>query len=212
MRDAYDVASFTPDHLHPDNNTSPSYPQAASGSGSGGKDKKKVGRQPSSQQVASPVAPPVKQGPPSLPGAQCRFFAPRQSPAPHPDAPSIAATFADIAARVLRESNCLLPLGFSATVNQHGAISLTLTDKATPAPSYAPSFVSLTRALNQFFPVGENPWCTLVLAPTAMQLAIHGLPLRFLPPNEKGLFPYIRQAILNNKATPVLSARYLNPD
>jgi len=157
------------------------------------------------------MAPPVKKGPPSLPGAQRRFFAPRQSPSPHPDALAIAATFPDIAARVLRESNCLLPLGFSATVNPRGSVSLTVTDKATPAASYAPYFDSLTRALNQSFPVGNNPWCTLVLAPTAVQLAIHGLPLRFLPQDEEELFPYIQQAILNDKATQILSARYLNP-
>ena len=211
-RDAYDASSFTPGHLHPDQNPSPSYAQAGSGSGSGGKERKKVGKQPSLQQGTSAVAPTDKKGPPSLSGAQRRFFAPRQSPAPHPDAPSIAATFPEIAARVLRESNCLLALGFSATVNQRGAISLTVTEKATPAASYAPYFDSLTRALNESFPVGENPWCTLVLAPTAVQLAIHGLPLCFLPQDEEELFPYIRQAILNAKVTLVLSARYLNPD
>jgi len=59
--------------------------------------------------------------------------------------------------------------------------------------------------------VGDNPWCTLVLAPTAVQLAIHSLPLCFLPQDEEELLPYIRQAILNDKATPILSARYLNP-
>ena len=175
------MASFTPGHLHPDNNPSPSYAQAASGSGLSGKDMEKVGKKPSPQQVASAVAPPIRKGPPSLPGAQRRFFAPLQSPAPHLDASTIAATFPDIAARVLRESNCLLPLGFSATVNPRGAISLTVTEKATLAVSYAPYFHCLTRALNQSFPVGENPWCTLVLAPTAVQLAIHSLPLRFLP-------------------------------
>ena len=79
-RGAYDVSSFTPGHLHPDNKPSPSYAQAASGSGSGGKGKGKVGKPPSPQQGASTVAPPVKKGPPSLPGAQRRFFAPRQSP------------------------------------------------------------------------------------------------------------------------------------
>jgi len=206
------VASFTPGHLHPDNNPSPSYVQAASGSSLGARDKRKVGKQPSPQQVASAVAPPGKKGPPSLPGAQRRFFAPGQSPALHPDAPSIAATFPDIAAGVLRESNCLLPLGFSATVNLRGAISLRVTDRATPAASYALYFDSLTRDLNQSFPVGENPWCTLVLAPTAVQLAIHSFPLGFLPPDEEELFPYIRQAILNDKASPVLSARYLTAD
>jgi len=207
----YDLDSFRPGHLHPDVHPSPSYAQAASGSGSGGKGKSKAGKPPFPQQVASAVAPPVKMGPPSLPGAQRRFFAPRQSPSPHPDAPTIAATFPDIAARVLRESNCLLPLGFTATVNPRGSVSLTVTDKATPAASYAPYFDSLTRALNQSFPVGENPWCTLVLAPTAVQLAIHGLPLRFLPQDEEELFPYIRQAILDDKATQILSGRYLNP-
>ena len=146
-RTAYDVFSFTHGHLHPDNNPSPSYAQAASGSGSGGKDKKNGRKQPSPQHVASAVAPPVKRGPTSLQGAQRRFFAPCQSPAPHPDAPSIAETFPDLAAGVLRESNCLLPLGFSATVNPRGAISLTVTDKATPAVSYAPYFDSLPRAL-----------------------------------------------------------------
>jgi len=179
-RGAYDIASFTPGHLHPDVHPSPFYAQAASSSGSGGKGKGKAGKPPSSQLVVSGTAPPVKKGPPSLPGAQRRFFAPRQSPSPHPDALTIAAPFPDIATRVLRESNCLLPLGFSATVNPRGSVSLTVTDKATPAASYAPYFDSLTRALNQSFPVGENPWCTLVLAPTAVQLAIHGLPLRFI--------------------------------
>jgi len=210
-RGAYDLASFTPGHLHPDVHPSASYAQAASGSRSGGKGTGKAGKPPSPQLVASTVAPHVKKGPPSLPGAQRRFFAPRKSPSPHPDAHTIAATFPDIAARVLRESNCLLPLGFSATVNPRGSVSLTVTDKATPAASYAPYFDFLTRALNQSFPVGQNPWCTLVLAPTAVQLAIHGLPLRFLPQDEEELFPYIRQAIHNDKATQILSAWYLNP-
>jgi len=167
----YDLDSFTPGHLHPDAHPTPSYAQVASGSGSGGKGKSKAGKPPSPQQVASTVAPPVKKGTPSLPGAQRRFFAPRQSPSPHPDALTIAATFPDIAARVLRESNCLLPLGFTATVNPRGSVSLSVTDKATPAASYAPYFDSLTRALNQSFPVGENPWCTLVLAPTAIHIS-----------------------------------------
>jgi len=207
----YDLDSFTPGHLHPDNVVSPSYTQAASGSGSGGKSQSKAGKVPSPQPVASAAAPPVKKGPPSLPGAQRRFLAPCQSPSPHPDAPTIAATFPDIAARVLRGSNCLLPLGLSATVNPRVSVSLTVTDKTTPAASYAPYFDSLTLALNQSFPVGENPWGTLVLAPTAVQLAIHSLPLRFLPQDEEELFPYIWQAILNDKASPILSARYLNP-
>lgn len=77
----YDLSSFMPGHLHPDNVLSPSYAQAASGSGSGGKGKNKAGKPSSPQQVASSVAPPVQKGPPSLPGAKRRFFAPaRPSP------------------------------------------------------------------------------------------------------------------------------------
>jgi len=165
---------------------------------------------PSRLRVRSPLL--LKRGLPASQVLNVAFLL-LVSPPPHTQTPpSIAGTFPDIAARVLRKSNCLLPLGFSATVNLRGVISLTVTDKATPASSYAPYFDSLTRALNQSFPVGENPWCTLVLAPTAVQLAIHSLPLRFLRQDEGELFPYIRQTILNDKATPVLSARYHNPD
>jgi len=73
-RGAYDLACFTSCHLHPDNTSSPFYAQAASDSGSGGKTKK-TSKPPSPQPVASEAAPPVKKGPPSLPGAQRRFFA-----------------------------------------------------------------------------------------------------------------------------------------
>ena len=60
--------------------------------------------------------------------------------------------------------------------------------------------------------MGENPWAQFILAPTAVQLAIQALRLRFLPQDEEELelFPYLRQAIHNDKATPILSARYLN--
>ena len=53
-RGAYDLASFTPSHLHTDYTSSPWYAQAASGSGSGGKTKK-ASKPPSPQQVASAV-------------------------------------------------------------------------------------------------------------------------------------------------------------
>jgi len=137
-------------------------------------------------------------------------LAPRLSPASHTHTPAIAATFTNIAARVVRESNCLLPLGFTASVNIRRAVSLPVTDKAMPATSYAPYFESLTRSLNQSFPVGENPWAQFILAPTTVQLAIHALLLSFIPQDEEELFPYLRRAILNDKATPILSARYLN--
>jgi len=85
-----------------------------------------------------------------------------------------------------------------------------VTARATPAASYALYFESLTRSLNKSFPVGENAGAQFILALTAVQLAIHALPLRFLPQDEEELFPYLRQAILNDKATLILSARYLN--
>lgn len=49
--------------------------------------------------------------------------------------------------------------------------------------------------------MGENPWAQFRLGPTAVQLAIQALPLRFVPQDEEELFPYLRQAILNDKAT-----------
>jgi len=58
--------------------------------------------------------------------------------------------------------------------------------------------------------VGETPWAEFILAPTAVQLAIHALPISFLPHDEEELFPYVGQAILNDKTNPILLARYLN--
>ena len=49
------------------------------------------------------------------------------------------------------------------------AISLTITEKATPATSYAPYFNCLTRALNQSFTIGENPCGPFIIAPTAVK-------------------------------------------
>jgi len=63
-RGAYEVASFTTGHLHLDYSPPTSYRQVASGAGSSGKSKNKVGKPPSPQQVASKVAPKVIKGPP----------------------------------------------------------------------------------------------------------------------------------------------------
>jgi len=91
-RGVYDLPSFTPGYHHSHYISSPSYAQAASGAGSGGKTKK-TSKLSLPQQVASAAAPPVKKGQPSLPRTQRHFIAPRLSPVPHPDAPAIAATF-----------------------------------------------------------------------------------------------------------------------
>ena len=86
--------------------------------------------------------------PPSLLYASRRFYAIRNSPAPHPLAADIKRTFPDIVASTLSESNCLLPKGFFAKINDRGAVSLTVTDPHTPASSYSSYFDALTRRLN----------------------------------------------------------------
>lgn len=58
--------------------------------------------------------------------------------------------------------------------------------------------------------MGENAWAPCILTPTAVQLAIYTVPLPFLPRDEEALLPYLRQAIHNNKGTPIVAARYLN--
>jgi len=49
--------------------------------------------------------------------ASRRFFTDRSKPAPHAHAQCLAATFPDIAAAILAKSNCFLPKGFIAKVN-----------------------------------------------------------------------------------------------
>ena len=84
---------------------------------------------------------------------------------PHPDRDTIAATFPDIAADVLRSSNCALPLSFTAKVNSNGTVTLLGVDPATPASDYSPFFSALAARLNKSFPVGTSPWLPFRLAP-----------------------------------------------
>ena len=71
--------------------------------------------------------------PPPLPQAVCRPFAFRTTFEPHPEALKIAAHFPDMAASVLREANCSLPVSFTCTVNDKGSESLLGTDLHTAA-------------------------------------------------------------------------------
>jgi len=206
----YDLTIFTPATLHPDyaprTTTTPTYAQAAgSGQGRGNKGKKKA----SASEVAKTGTHEIRT-PPSLPLASRRFFAPRSEPAPHALAQRIAASFPDIAAATLTDSNCLLPKGFIAKVNNRGAVSLTGTNPNTPAEAYAPYFDALTRRLNQSFPVRNNPWLTFTQAPTTVQLAIHSIPTHILPDDDEHLFTFIKNSILNAKAVEIGAARYLN--
>ena len=131
---------------------------------------------------------------------------------PHPQAARITKTFPDIVATALTESNCLLPKGFRVNVNDRGAVSLTGTDPLTPAESYAPYFDAITRRLNQSYPTGYSPWLPFSLAPTAVQLAIHSIPIDVLPDDDDKLFPFLKSSIINAKAAKISAARYLNKD
>ena len=115
-------------------------------------------------------------------------------------------------ASTLTDSNCLLPKGFFAKVNDRGAISLTVSNPHTSASSYSPYFDNLTRHLNQSYPTGSNPWLMLTLAPTAVQLAIHSIPCDVLPDDDDQLFPLLNRCIENAKEISIISARYLNQD
>ena len=136
----------------------------------------------------------------------------RQVQTPYPDRDTIAATFPDIAAEVLRSSNCALPLFFTAQVNSKGTVTLLGVDPSTPASDYSPFFSALVARLTKSFPVGTSPWLPFRSAPNENQFAIHGLPLRYLPSDPEGLFVYLKSAILNAKGLQITSARFLNDD
>ena len=206
----YDLSKFTqatqpldykPKHL-------PTYAQA---SGSGRSAKGKKAKKATATKVAHPMGEPSKPVT-SLPFASRRFFAVRETPLPHPLAACITKTFPDIVATTLTESNCLLPKGFSVKVNDRGAVSLTGTDPLTPAESYAPYFDAISRRLNQSSPTGSSPWLSFSLGPTAIQLAIHSVPIDLLPDDDDQLFPFLKSSILNAKAVKISAARYLNND
>ena len=206
-----DPTTFISGHLAPDcPKPQSSYAQAASkGTSKGKKNKSSL----TAAQVASASNLATgNQAPRSLPTAERRFYAPRSSPSEHPQAPLIAATFADIAARVLRDANCVLPLAVTTKVNDHGSVTLLVTDPATPAAAFAPYFDALASQLNKSFPVGESPWLPFCLAPNEAQLAIHSLPIAFLPEDPEELFPCLAESIHNSKNIHILSARYLNPN
>ena len=205
-----DPTTFVSGHLAPDcYKPQPSFAQAASKGASKGR-KKKSSLTAAQVASASNLAPEI-QAPRSLPTAERRFYAPRSSPSEHPQAPLIAATFPDIAARVLRDANCVLPLAVTTKVNDRGSVTLLVTDPITPAAAFAPYFDALSNQLNKSFPVGESPWLPFRLAPNEAQLAIHSLPIAFLPEDPEELFPCLAESILNSKNIRILSARYLNP-
>ena len=176
-----------------------------------GRSRGKKGKKATATEVAHPAGELLKPAT-SLPFASRRFFAIRETPLPHPQAARITKTFPYIVATTLTDSNCLLRKGFRVKVNDRGAVSLTGTDPLTPAEFYAPYFDAITRRLNQSYPKGSSPWLPFSLAPTAVQLAIHSVPIDVLPDDDDQLFPFLKSSLLNAKAVKISAARYLNKD
>jgi len=204
-----DPTTFINGHLGPDvHKPQPSYAQVtSSGSQKGKKNKSSL---TATKVAAASNSSPVSQAPKSRPTAERRFEAHRSSPSEHPQASLIAATFPDIAARVLRDANCILPLAVMTKVNDRGFVTLFVTDLAIPAAAFASYFDALSAQLNKSFLVGESPWWPFRLAPNEAQLAIHSLPIAFLPEDPDEHFPCLAESILNSKNIRILVTRYLN--
>ena len=162
--------------------------------------------------VASVVEAASPKGPPPLTSAARGFYAPRKIPAPHPERDLIRIRWPDLAASVLSEANSGLPVSFKVFVNNNGAVSLTVIDTSVPAASYSPFFDDLTHKLNQFFPVGDNPWMLFRLAPTDLQFAIHGLPIKAHPEDNAVLCDLLQPSMFNSQFVLISKARFRNPD
>ena len=111
--------------------------------------RKKKGPSPATSvtKVVEGVREAFPQRPPPLSNAARRFFAPHQTPAPHPDSQAIRAHFPDIAASVLPEANCTLPRAFRAVVNERGSVTLTVSNNSVSAASFAHFFEALINRL-----------------------------------------------------------------
>jgi len=173
----------------------------------GGKGKKNA----TAAQVGASSKSSVPKGPPPLPAAQRRFFAPRTSPTLPNDSFIMTATLPDIMATVLKEANCSVPLSLTASVNRNGAVTLTA-NPYTPSSAYLPFFDAMTKKLNQSFPVGLNPFQVFREAPTSVELLIHNLPLSILPHEPTDLFPSLLESISNAFDVPIFGARFLQSD
>jgi hypothetical protein len=215
----YDPSIFLPGTDHPSIKRKPPAPPpltyasaAAQPVAGGGKSRKGKGKASAAQVAASSSAAPESKGPAPLPLADRRFFSPRTNPSPHADALRIAATAPDIAASVLREANCPLPLAFTATVNDRGSLTLLAKNLYTPATEYSPYYEALSNRFNQAFPIGDNPFRPFRPAPNEVHLIIHGLPTQFLPPVSQELTASLLPSIRNSADVTIFTARFLQPD
>jgi len=173
----------------------------------GGKGKKSA----TGAQVPTSSKRSVPKGPPPLPAARPRFFAPRTSPTIPNDSFIMTATLPDIMAAVLKEANCSLPLSLTASFNCNGAVTLT-PNPNTPSFAYSPFFDAMTKKLNQRFQVADNPFLVFREAPTSVELLIHNLPLSILPHEPTDLFPSLLESISNAIDIPIFGARFLQSD
>jgi len=206
-----DPTTIIAGHLAPDcPKPQQSYAKAASTCAPKGKKNKSSLKAAQVASVSNSV--PATQPPKSLPTVISRFYAPRSTSSEHQQASVIAATFPDIAARVLRDANCILPLAVTTKVNDRRFVTILVTHPATPAAAFAPYFDALSSQLKKSFPVGESPWLPFRLAANEAQLAIHSLPIAFLPEDPHEPFPCLAESILNSKNIRILAARNLNPD
>ena len=148
----------------------------------------------------------------SLPAADQCFFAPCSSPLQHQHDLCIATTGPDIAASVLREVNCPLPLEFTATVNARGSLPLTSTSSYTPATAFTPFYEARTNNLNQSFTIGDTPFLPFQPAPNEVQMAIHVLPYGFMPTVAEDSLPALAELIQNATSVEIYSAGFLQSD
>ena len=91
-------------------------------------------------------------------------------------------------------------------------VSLTVIDTSVPAASYFPFFDALTHQLNQSFPVGDNPWMPFRLAPTDLQFALHGLPIKAHPEEDATLCDLLQPYIFNSQSVLISKPGFLIPD
>lgn len=207
-----DPSSFISGHLDPDcPKPQPSYARAASSSASKGNKKNK--NSTTATKVAAVVnSVPALQRRKPLPTAERRFYPPRSPTTEHPEALLIAATFPEIAARLLRDANCTLPLAVTAKINDRGSVTLLVSDPTTPAAAFASYFEALTTQFNNSFPIGNSPLLPFRLALNEEQLAIHSLPIPFLLDQAGDLVSSHADIIFYSKNVQIVSARFLNPN
>ena len=113
---------------------------------------------------------------------------------------------------LVREANCPFPLGFTATVNPRGSLTLMSTNLHTPATAFAPFYEILTNKLNQSLLRENNPFLPFRPAPNEVQMAIHGLAYGFMPMEADNLLAALAETIRNATSVGIYPARFQQSD